>query len=106
MIALKIHVTCANYIQNIEKAKKEIEKLEQEATEASAVAPPQKSRGQRNDRSKKVNQKDAGIDDSAREVNVDAEAVQEAEKDGVADATKELEATKIEDPENDKVATA
>lgn len=92
--------------KNIEKAKKEIEKLEQEAAEASAVAPPQKARGQRNDRSKKVNQKDVGIDDSAREVNVDAEAVQDAEKDGVADATKELEATKIEDQENDEVATA
>lgn len=96
----------ANSIQNIEKAKKEIEKLEQEATEASAVAPPQKFRGQRNDRSKKVNQKDVGIDDSAREVNVDADDVRQAEKDGVSDAAKELEATKIEDQQNDEVATA
>lgn len=96
----------ANLTQNIEKAKKEIEKLEQDATEASAAAPPQKSRGARNDRSKKVNQKDAGIDDSAREVNVDADEVRDAEKNGVADATKELEATKIEDQQNDEVATA
>lgn len=96
----------ANFIQNIEKAKKEIEKLEQDATEASAAAPPQKARGQRNDRSKKVNQKDAGIDDSAREVNVDADEVREAEKNGVADAAKELEATKIEDQQSADVATA
>lgn len=93
-------------MQNIEKAKKEIEKLEQDATEAAATAPPQKARGQRNDRSKKVNQKDVGIDGSARDVNVDADAVQEGEKNGVADAAKELEATKIEDQQNDEVATA
>lgn len=46
------------------------------------------------------------MDDSAREVNVDAEAVREAEKDGVADATQELKAAKIEDTENEEVATA
>lgn len=46
------------------------------------------------------------MDDSAREVNVSAEAEKEAEKDGVADATEELKAAKIEDTENEKVATA
>lgn len=99
-------MSCTNLIQNIEKAKKDIEKLEQDASEASATAPPQKPRGQRNDRGKKGSQKEVGIDDSAREVNVDADEVREAEKDGVADATKELEATKIEDQQNDEVATA
>lgn len=92
-------------LQNIEKAKKEIEKLDQEA-DAAVAAPPPKARGQRQDRSKKVNQKDAGVDDAAREVNVDADEVQDAEKNGVADATKELEAAKIEDSQTEDVATA
>lgn len=62
--------------------------------------------GGRRDKAKKVAQKDAGIDDSGREVNVDAEAQREQEKDAVADATKELKEAKIEDKENDEVATA
>lgn len=92
-------------MQNVEKARKEIEKLDQEA-EASAAAPPPKARTQRLNGSKKVNQKDAGIDDAAREVNVDAGEVQEAEKNGVADATKDLEAAQIEDSESKDVVTA
>jgi len=88
-----------NSMQNIEKAKKDIEKLDQEAESSAAVTPP-KPRGQRQDRSKKVNQKDVGIDDAGRDVNVDADEVREAENNGVADATKDLEAAKIEDAEN------
>ncbi|KAK5937328.1 multicopy suppressor of BFA (Brefeldin A) [Knufia obscura] len=91
--------------KNIEKAKKEIEKLEQEA-ETSAAAPAPRPRGQRQGQSKKVNQKDAGVDDAAREVNVDAGEVQEAEKNGVDDATNDLEAAKIEDSETKDVVAA
>lgn len=50
--------------------------------------------------------KDAGVDDSAREVNVDADAVAKDEKDATADVAEELKATKIEDAENEEVATA
>ena len=53
-----------------------------------------------------MNQKDAGIDDSAREVNVDAEQVREDEKDGVADATKDFENAKIEDAETKEISSA
>lgn len=91
-------------MQNIEKAKQEIEKLEKEADEAaaaSASAPPARTRAPRQDRSKKANLKDAGVDESGREVNVDAEAVREDEKDGAADAKKELKASKIEDAETE-----
>lgn len=84
--------------KNIEKAQKEIEKLEQEA-DAAVTAPPPK-RAPRQDRGKKVNQKEAGIDNEGREVNVDAEAVQDAEKDAANDAAKELEAAKIEDAQS------
>jgi len=94
-----------NSMQNIEKAKKEIEKLDQEA-EASATATPPKPRGQRQDRSKKVNQKDVGIDDAGRDVNVDANEVREAENNGVADATKDLAAAKLEDSEDKDSASA
>lgn len=51
-------------------------------------------------------QKDVGIDDSAREVNVDADAVADDEKNGVADAAKELKAASLEDKQNEEVATA
>ena len=88
--------------QNIEKAKKEIEKLEQdaEASAAAAASAPATKRGPRQDRSKKASQKDAGIDDAARETNVDAEAVEDAEKDGAADAEKEVKAVKAENGED------
>lgn len=91
-------------MQNIEKAQKEIEKLEQEA-EASAIAPPPK-RAPRQDRGKKINQKDAGVDDAGRDVNVDADAVQQDEKDAATDVTSEMKATKIEDAENGDAVTA
>ncbi|EXJ88050.1 hypothetical protein A1O1_04977 [Capronia coronata CBS 617.96] len=89
--------------KNIEKAKKEIEKLEQEAAEASTASPPPKSgpRGGRTDRAKKVALKDSGANGT-----VPAEAEQAQEKDAVADVTKELEEAKIEDKENEAVATA
>ena len=85
----------ANKLQNIEKAKKEIEKLEQEATEApssSGVKPGRQTHA------KKVALKDAGVN-----VTLSAEAEQAQEKDGVADATKELKDAKIEDKENEAV---
>ncbi|KAK5071289.1 multicopy suppressor of BFA (Brefeldin A) [Lithohypha guttulata] len=94
--------------KNVEKAKQEIERLEQEAEAASSAAstaPPAK-RGPRQDRSKKANMKDAGVDDSGREVNVDADAVAKDEKDATADVAEELKATKIEDADNEEVATA
>ena len=81
--------------QNIEKAKKEIEKLEQEATEASASA---SVRAGRTDRAKKVALKNTGV-------NGDPSAEAEEEQD-VADVSKELKATKIEDEETVEVETA
>ena len=96
------------YLQNIEKAKKDIEKLEQDAEAANAAASsaPANRRGPRQDRSKKIAQKDAGIDDSAREVNVNADAVDEAEKEGESDAAKDLKAAKLEESAQPDVATA
>lgn len=78
-----------------------MEKEADEAASASTSAPPVRSRGPRTDRSKKANMKDVGIDDSGREVNVDADAVEEDEKEGIADAKKELKASKLEDAEDE-----
>ncbi|KAJ9610677.1 multicopy suppressor of BFA (Brefeldin A) [Cladophialophora chaetospira] len=85
--------------KNIEKAKKEIEKLEQEAdapNAASSSAP-----AGRQNRAKKVSAKDALVNGP-----VSAESEQTQEKDGVADATKELAEAKIEDKEGPPVETA
>ncbi|KAG9775736.1 hypothetical protein KCU88_g5064, partial [Aureobasidium melanogenum] len=90
--------------KNIEKAKKEIEKLEQEATEASNASPPPSrgaGKGGRTDRAKKVALKDSGVNGT---ISVEAEEAQE--KDAVADVAKELKEAKIEDKENEEVATA
>lgn len=94
------------YFQNVEKAKKDIEKLEKEAEEASASAAPPARNGPRQDRSKKATQKDAGVDDSGREVDVDAEAVQQDEKDASADVARDLKAAKLEHAQTEDVATA
>ncbi|EXJ86740.1 hypothetical protein A1O3_03694 [Capronia epimyces CBS 606.96] len=89
--------------KNIEKAKKEIEKLEQEAAESSNTSPPSKNggRGGRTDRAKKIALKNSGVNG-----DVSAEAEEAQEKDAVADVTKELKEAKIEDKENEAVATA
>ncbi|ETN44198.1 uncharacterized protein HMPREF1541_10749 [Cyphellophora europaea CBS 101466] len=78
--------------KNIEKAKKEIERLEKEASESAAASPAEGRR----DRGKKVAQAN---------VEPTAEAEQDQEKDGVADATKELNDAKIEDNETPEVAS-
>lgn len=92
--------------QNIEKAKAEIAKLEREASEASSMSSAPRARGTRTDRGKKTGQKDAGIDNSAREVNVDADQVRKEEHNGVADAAHDLKNASLEDKENVGVATA
>ncbi|KIW66089.1 hypothetical protein PV04_08294 [Phialophora macrospora] len=85
--------------KNIEKAKKEIEKLEQEAAEVS-TAPSASSTGRQN-RAKKVSAKDALVNGP-----VSAESEQIQEKDGAADAAKELAQAKLEDKENTPVESA
>ena len=89
--------------QNIEKAQKEIDRLEAEAAEATAAAPPAKPSAYsgRQDKSNKVSQKDAGAN-----VDIPAEAELDQEEDAVADVAKEMKATSIEDKENQDVATA
>lgn len=87
--------------QNIEKAKKEIERLEKEATEASTSSPPPKAGGRRQDRVKKVGAKDTSVN---HDVPADAEPAQE--QDAVGDVEKELKGTSIEDKENGTVAAA
>ncbi|KIX03476.1 uncharacterized protein Z518_07029 [Rhinocladiella mackenziei CBS 650.93] len=88
--------------KNIEKAKKEIEKLEHEAAESSNASPPPKAgpKGGRFDRAKKTALKDSGVNGG-----VSAEGEEAQEKDAVADAAKELKEAKIEDKENEEVAT-
>jgi hypothetical protein len=81
-------------IQNIEKAKKEIEKLEKEADEASAAAPATSGR---RDRGKKTAQ---------ASVEPTAEAQQEQEKNAANDVAEELKAAKIEDSNGPEVASA
>jgi hypothetical protein len=83
------------HFQNIEKAKKEIEKLEQEAVEASAAS---SSGTGRQNRAKKVAVKDALVNGP-----VDAEGELAQEQDGVADAAKDLKEAKLEDKENTPV---
>lgn len=73
--------------QNIAKAKKEIEKLE---AEASAGAAPEASGT--TDHAKKTAQKNAGVNGHA---SAKAELAQE--QDALVDVAKELEAAKIED---------
>lgn len=82
-----------NVHQNIEKAKKEIDRLEKDASDAAAAAPAEGRR----DRGKKTAQASA---------EPTAEAQQEQEKDAAADVTKELEAAKIEDEKTPEVASA
>ncbi|OQV01849.1 hypothetical protein CLAIMM_07140 [Cladophialophora immunda] len=84
--------------KNIEKAKKDIEKLEQEALEASNTTPSTNARSGRHNHAKKVAAKDAGVNGS-----VSAEGEEAQEKDAVADATKELQEAKIEDKKNEAV---
>ncbi|KAH0839219.1 hypothetical protein AYO21_05635 [Fonsecaea monophora] len=81
--------------KNIEKAKKEIEKLEQEALDASN-APSTSARSGRYNHAKKVASKDVGVNGP---VSADGELAQE--KDAVADVAKELQEAKIEDKENE-----
>ncbi|KIV80326.1 hypothetical protein PV11_07834 [Exophiala sideris] len=76
--------------KNVEKAKKEIEKLEQEASDASKADVGEG----RSNRGKKVSSKDSGVNG---QVSADAELTQE--KDAVADVTKELKEAKLEDAE-------
>lgn len=83
--------------QNIESAKKEIDRLEKEALEASSTsaAPPPKANTdpkRTRDAAKKVAQDQQGIEGT---ISADAELAQE--KDAVADVAKEMEAAKIED---------
>lgn len=75
-------------VQNIEAAKKEIEKLENESKEAPQS---QKTR----DAAKKP-----AIANQAVEGKADAEAELAQEKDGFDDAAKELKEASIEDKEN------
>ena len=94
--------SCTDIQQNISKAQAEIDRLETEAANAPADAPPaNRSRGPRQDRSKKVAQKDAGVN-----VDTTAEAEREQEQDAVKDVEKEMKATKIEDKENADLVTA
>ncbi|EXJ53440.1 uncharacterized protein A1O5_13308 [Cladophialophora psammophila CBS 110553] len=84
--------------KNIEKAKKEIEKLEQEALDSSNATSSTGARSGRHNHAKKVAAKDAGVNGS---VSPDGELAQE--KDAVADVSKELQEAKIEDKENEAV---
>lgn len=88
------------FAQNVDKAKKEIEKLEQEAVETSNTASSSGPTGRQN-RAKKVSAKDASANGP-----VSAESEQIQEKDGVADATKDLAEAKLEDKENAPAETA
>lgn len=80
-------------MQNIEKAKKDIERLEKEASEASAAAPAGEGR------------RDKGRKTAQASVEPTAEAQQEQEKNAAADVTKELEAAKIEDEQTPDVTS-
>ena len=81
--------------QNIDKAQKDIDRLEKEATEAPSSSPPPKVGGRRRgDASKKVASNDAGVNGGVSGV---AELAQE--KDAAADATEDLQQTSIEDKE-------
>lgn len=82
-------------MQNIEKAKKEIERLEKEAAEAPAESSEPK--GRRTDKAKKVALKNAGDD---------AQAEREQEKDASADVTEELKDASLEEKETPEIATA
>jgi uncharacterized small protein (DUF1192 family) len=80
-------------IQNIAKAKKEIDRLEAEAAKSNIDAAPTTTSSTRSrDDAKKSAQANAGVNGK---VSADAELKQE--KDAVADVSEELKATKIED---------
>jgi hypothetical protein len=92
------------YLQNIDKAQKEIDRLE---AEASASTPANADKGSK-DGAKKPAQKNEGVNGHGAastnkhggRVPADAELAQE--KDAAADATAELEKAKIEDAEEDE----
>lgn len=88
--------------QNIEKAKKEIEKLEKEAEDAAAATPdPSASRGRRN-QARKPALKETGVNGGGPT----AEAEEAAEKGALEDATKDLKEASLEDKKNTAVETA
>lgn len=90
-MSLAVHSPTNPRKQNVEKAKKEIEKLEQEAATAESSSTPAVRAGRQN-HAKKVSSKDTGVNG---EVSAEGELAQE--KDAVADVTKELKEAKIED---------
>ena len=80
--------------QNIEKAQKEIDRLEKEAVESSTAESTSKPNQRRRDAAKKPAVENAGVNG---EPNAEAELAQE--NDAAADVAEELKATKIEDAE-------
>lgn len=89
-------------IQNIEKAQKEIERLEREADEAAAATSPvPKVGGGRRDAAKKTTIANQGVDGE-----ISAEAELDQEKDAAADVTTEMKKAQIEDKENNAAVEA
>ncbi|ERF74418.1 hypothetical protein EPUS_06596 [Endocarpon pusillum Z07020] len=88
--------------QNIEKAQKEIDRLEREADEAAASTSSEpKAGGRRRDASKKVSAANHVVDGE-----VSAEAELDQEKDAAADVTTEMQKAEIEDKKNDAAVEA
>ena len=87
-------------LQNIDKAKKEIERLETEASEATSSDAPRGSRrreDRREDRGKKP--QSAGANKSTP-----AEAEGDQERDALADVTNGMKNTSVENGEKDAAA--
>jgi uncharacterized coiled-coil DUF342 family protein len=89
-------------VQNIDKAQKEIDRLEKEADEAAAsTSPAPKGASRRRDVAKKPTIANQGVDGE-----ISAEAELDQENDAVADVAAEMEKAHIEDKEIDAAVEA
>lgn len=89
-------------VQNVEKAQKEIDRLEKEADEAAtSTSPVPNAGGRRRDAAKKTAIANQGVDG---QISADAEL--EQEKDAVTDVTTEMKRAQLEDKETDAAIEA